>query len=167
MANIRLALESELATVGELIGACMHESYRRTWNGSVEALAQDIRDRRVTAALAADAIGMITWEPSYDLHHCVHGGNVCELYVVPGHRGYGIAAQLVAFACQEVATGGGRYLKGTAVASAAPLYNRVAWGWDCREVILGGRAFRTFADLAGASAREIVRNLPDPAWNHE
>jgi GNAT superfamily N-acetyltransferase len=110
---------------------------------------------------------MVTWEPAYDVHHCVHGGGVCELYVVPEHRGRAVAAQLIAFVCAQIAATGGKYIKGTAVASAAPLYNRVAWGWDCREVILGGRAFRTFADLAGASAREIVRNLPDPASNHE
>jgi GNAT superfamily N-acetyltransferase len=164
--DVRLATAADLPTVATLVDAGMVELYGRRWGGTIERLAADLAAGRVVVALAA-TIGYIAWGPAYDLHHAIRGGVVDELYIAPAHRGHGIAAQLVAFACGEIERGGGVFLRGTAVASAAPLYDRVAWGWNCREVILGGRAFRTFAALAGASARAIVRGLPDPGWNHQ
>jgi GNAT superfamily N-acetyltransferase len=163
--DVRLATADDLPHVATLIDAGMVELYRRRWGGTVARLAADLAAGRLAIAIAGDA-GYIAWQPAYDIHHAIRGGEVDELYVAPARRGHGVAAQLVAFACGEIARDGGAFLRGTAVASAAPLYDRVASGWDCREVCLGGKAFRTFAALAGASARAIVRGLPDPAWNH-
>jgi GNAT superfamily N-acetyltransferase len=170
MICIRPATRSDLEPVGAMIDACMVELFDRRWSGTVDRLAADLDAGRVAIAIAIAGdrlVGFIAWNSDYDLHHCVRGGTVCELYVDPTCRARGVAAQLVAFACGDIRRGGGVFLKGTAVRAAAPLYDRVAWGWDCREVILGGRAFRTFADLAGAPARAIVSGLPARAWNDE
>lgn len=163
---IRRATVDDAAWIGELIDAGMRELYQRGWNATPDALAADLTAGRIALAVA-ERDGYIAWEPAYDIHHCMPGGQVCELYVAPPRRGRGLAPQLIAFACAEVRRGGGHYLRGSAVASAVALYSRVAWGWDAREVILGGRAFRAVADLAGAPARVLARNLPPVAWNHE
>jgi GNAT superfamily N-acetyltransferase len=152
-----------------MIVACMSELFRKPWGGHVDQLSADMTAERVHIAVAIESgepCGFIAWSDDYDIHHCVRGASVCELYVDPRRRGAGIAAQLVAFACRQVSDGGGAFLKGTAVPSAVKLYDRVAWGWDCREMIVGGRAFRALAKLAGARPREIARGLPDPASNH-
>jgi GNAT superfamily N-acetyltransferase len=166
--TIRLATptEADATTAGGLIDACMRELFAKSWSGTGAQLAADLAAGHIAIALARDA-GFISWAPGYDLHHCVRGGEVADLYVTPAARGSGLVAQLVAFACAEVARSGGVFLRGTAVASAAPLYRRVAWSWSSDEIILGGRAFRALADLAGQPARTIVRGLPPPAWNHQ
>jgi hypothetical protein len=35
------------------------------------------------------------------------------------------------------------------------------------EYTVSGRAFRHLADLSGKSVREVIRELPEPAWNSE
>jgi hypothetical protein len=35
------------------------------------------------------------------------------------------------------------------------------------ESYVSGRAFRRLAELSGESLREIVKGLPDTAWNYE
>jgi GNAT superfamily N-acetyltransferase len=163
---IRRATPDDAPVAGGMIDAYMRELFGKPWSGTPARLALDLASGHLAIALAGDT-GFLAWAPAYDLHHCVRGGEVADLYVTPAARGRGLAAQLVAFVCAELARGGGVFLRGAAVAGAAALYDRVAWGWDCREVILGGRAFRTFAALAGQSARAIVRGLPPAAWNHE
>jgi GNAT superfamily N-acetyltransferase len=169
MITVRLADSEDIEDAGRMIGACMTELFGKRWSGTTARLAADLSAGRVRIALAVAErpIGLIAWNDDYDIHHCVTGGTTCELYVEPAYRGRAIAAKLIAFACREIERGGGVFIKGTAVASAAPLYDRIAWGWDCREVILGGRAFRTLAGLVDATPRQLVRSLPDPAWNHE
>jgi GNAT superfamily N-acetyltransferase len=166
---IHTAAPVEAGVIGTLIDACMVELYQRRWNSTPGVLAADLDVGRLCVAIATrgEPIGLIAWAPAYDIHHCVRGGEIAELYVAPAHRGRGVAPQLIAHACRAIGDGGGVFVRGTAVASAVPLYARIAWGWDCREMILGGRAFRAMAALAGASPRAIVRGLPDPSWNHE
>jgi hypothetical protein len=170
MVELRLAVAADAEELAMLQREYMRELFDKPWGGTVEKLARDLEEQRLSAALAihsAEIVGFVAWTDGYDMHHCVRGGEMIDLYVRRRFRGVGRSAQLVAFACGEIAKSGGVYIKGTAVASAAPLYNRVAGGWDCREMILGGRAFRTVAANAGATPREIVRGLPKPEWNQE
>lgn len=172
MVQIRLASAEDADLLGQLQSEYMRELFDKPWGGSSDALARDLNENRLSAALAIDSrrrapVGFVAWTFGYDMHHCVRGGEMIDLYVRPDHRGIGRSAQLVAVACNEIAKSGGVFIKGTAVASAVSLYKRVAWGWDCREMILGGRAFRTVAEKAGATPREIIRSLPKPEWNHE
>ncbi len=167
---IRRVILDDLATVIEMLHAYMIEVFAKPWSGTRIQLIADLTAQRLQLAIAEREgvpIGFIAWTTAYDLHHCVHGGELNDLYVVPTARGRGVAPALIAFACQALASEGGVFIKGTAVPTAVKTYARVAWGWDCHELILGGRAFRTIAQLAGAAPRDIVRGLPDPAWNHE
>jgi hypothetical protein len=62
------------------------------------------------------------------------------------------------------------FLHGGAYERSGPVgrvYERIAIGFDSAECFVGGRAFRSIAALAGASAREILRGLPDRSENHQ
>jgi GNAT superfamily N-acetyltransferase len=169
---IRLVRPDDVPALAALNVRYMRELFGRAWNGTPERLAADLFVDRVVSAAVAERdgalVGFVAWTPAYDLHHCIRGGAICDLYVEPPWRGLGVALQLLAACCAEVRAAGGIYLVGTAVGTGpARLYARAAATWPTVEAILGGRAFRTIADLAGAPARAIVRGLPSPAWNHE
>jgi GNAT superfamily N-acetyltransferase len=172
MIACRMAGAPDLAVVGRMLDACLVELFARPWGATGVQLADDVASGQLAIGIAVrgelpSPIGFIAWHRDYDIHHCVSGASTSELYVEPSHRALGVAPSLIAFACQQIAATGGACIKGTAVRSAVGLYDRVAWGWDCREVILGGRAFRVVASLSGSSARDIARGLPAPAWNHQ
>jgi predicted N-acetyltransferase YhbS len=168
---VRLVEPPDVPALAELNRRYMAELFGRRWNGSEERLANDLFvDRVVSAAIAEREapVGFVAWSPAYDLHHCIRGAQLADLYVEPAARGGAVAPALVARACAEVRAAGGVYLVGTAVGEGpARLYARVASTWPTVEAILGGRAFRTLADLAGASPRAIARGLPRPEWNLE
>lgn len=154
-----------------LLQAYMQETYQDLWHSSEEALRQDARGQRCILHLALtreeQPIGFLAWTPSYDLHHCVSGAEVLDLYVVPERRGRGVAL-LLGCATAEISCCGGRYMKGTVVesGSARQLYTRFG-ACDASGCIISGRAFRRLAELAGCSVREISRRLPERAWNYE
>jgi GNAT superfamily N-acetyltransferase len=110
-------------------------------------------------------VGMGQWRLIYDMFWATHGAHVEWLYVCPELRGFGIAAAVVAEICARVRAAGGQFLQGSGNENVAALYERVAIGSPMRECILGAEAFQVFADLAGASPREIVRGLPARALN--
>jgi GNAT superfamily N-acetyltransferase len=161
-----------VASLVPLLEAYMRETYGAPWHGSAERLHADALGQRCTTCVAVapdeSLAGFLAWVPSYDLHHCVTGAEALDLYVVPGWRGRGVAPQLVCAAAAEIARGGGLYLKGGAVdtGSGRRLYSRFGV-CDAAGCIVGGRAFRRLAELAGRSAREILRGLPERAWNYE
>jgi GNAT superfamily N-acetyltransferase len=167
--SVRPAAASDGAALASLISDYMHETYDRPWGGSLDALTRDAS--RVECLLALDAvpIGFAAWTPAYDLHHCMPGGDLIDLYVAPSHRARGVAAMLVAAAADRIRARGGRYLSGLGVASqvTGKLYARLAMQFPGAACIVGGRAFRALADLAGKPAREIVRGLPDKSWNYQ
>ena len=168
---VRMATGGDVPDIAALLSDYMHETYFAEWHGDPIAIERDGFGSRFQMAVAAcgpEIVAFIAWTPSYDLHHCMVGGEVLDLYVTPKHRHRGIAALLIAAVCKEVFAVGGRFLKGGAVDSATAnrLYSRFtpAFGND---YTLGGRAFRRLAEFGGASARELVRSLPKKAWNFE
>ena len=89
------------------------------------------------------------------------GGDVSDRHVlVAAVRNVPIAAALVAGACAQVRRAGGEFLHGSGGDEVSRLYERFAVGSIAHEQYLSGEAFQVFADLAGASARELVRRLP-------
>ncbi|HEX8196494.1 MAG TPA: hypothetical protein VF571_09925 [Pyrinomonadaceae bacterium] len=46
-------------------------------------------------------------------------------------------------------------------------FARMAMRQPDDELYVSGRAFRHLAELRGKNPREIVRNLPEAAWNYE
>jgi GNAT superfamily N-acetyltransferase len=168
---VRTATRGDVPDIVALLSDYMHETYSAEWRGEPIAIERDgfgSRFHMAVAARGAEIVAFIAWTPSYDLHHCLAGGEVLDLYVAPQHRHRGVAALLIAAVCKEVFAVGGRFLKGGAVDSvtAHRLYSRFtpAFGND---YTLSGRAFRRLAEFVGASARELASSLPKKAWNFE
>ena len=170
--HVRPLAPSDIPALAASMEPYLRETYGATWHGSVEALHRDALGEKcsVQVALSADAalVGFLAWMPSYDLHHCVPGAEVLDLYVEPARRGRGVALLLACGAAAQVARAGGLFMKWGAVetGTALHLYRRfgVCDGTNC---IVSGRAFRRLAELAGRSVREVVRSLPETSWNYE
>jgi GNAT superfamily N-acetyltransferase len=172
MSTLRRAGLADVPALAALLELYMRETFRCPWGGDATRLGRDL-GARVDALLASPGdgppIGFAAWVPSYDVHHCVPGATLLDMFVAREHRARGVAAELVARVAAEVRAGGGVYIAGMDVGGerARRLYDRVAVAFPGRDCIVGGRAFRELADLAGRSAREIARNLPPAAHNHE
>jgi hypothetical protein len=82
-------------------------------------------------------------------------------------RGLGVALQMVARVAATARTRGGSFVKGQGSGETRRLYERVAIAFEGADCIVGGRAFRALASLAGQPARAIVRALPDRSANFE
>jgi GNAT superfamily N-acetyltransferase len=123
----------------------------------------------VIVALRGVPVGFAAFSRAYDLHHCVAGGVVLDLYVAPSHRGFGVALALVAAVANRVRDRGGVFVKGQAVEHPGlrETYERIAMSFPGADCIVGGRAFRALAALDGQAPRAMVRGLPDRAWNSE
>jgi GNAT superfamily N-acetyltransferase len=171
--TIRPALPTDASDLADLLEAFMQDAFQRPWHGTVDALGRDGCGARfeMSVAVASNGamVGFVAWEGSYDLHHCVSGGHVIDMYVRPSHRGRGVALALVADVAERVRQRGGHYVRGQAVPTPAVqrMYDRIAVLFPGAECNVGGRAFRALADLAGLPAREAARRLPPRAWNYE
>lgn len=170
--HIRGATVGDLSALALLFHAYMLETYSEPWHGSSEALRHDALGQKCSILVVANAqqslLGFLAWTPTYDLHHCVAGGEVLDLYVEPRWRGRGIALLLGCAAAARIREEGGKFLKGSVVASGSGrrLYGRFAV-CDAAGCIVGGRGFRRLAELAGRPIREVVRLLPEASWSYE
>jgi GNAT superfamily N-acetyltransferase len=171
--TVRSAAPGDVPDVARLVEQFMHDAFARPWGGSAEALARDgfgaHFELSVAITTGAGLVGFAAWEDMYDLHHCVPGAHVIDLYVAPSHRGIGVALALLADVAAHVRDRGGRFLRGQALPARGleHLYGRVAVLFPGDECNVGGRAFRALADLAGMPAREAIRQLPEKAWNYD
>jgi GNAT superfamily N-acetyltransferase len=162
-----------LSQVAALMPLYMAEAYGAAWHGSEEALRAAAAEgalRILVAANGAETVaGFIAWTPAYDLHWCVAGGAVLDLYVRPEARGRAVAIRLLAAAAARLRLDGGAFLRGTALDTGPgkELYSRAAVCNPATECTLSGRAFRELAELERLPARELVRRLPNAAWNYE
>jgi GNAT superfamily N-acetyltransferase len=167
---IRNAARSDLPAVAMLLERYMAESLARAWEGTVQALARDIAAKRVRFAIADThgvAIAFASWHPTYDVHHCAAGGEISDLFVLPGSRGRGLAPRLVAHVAREVQVSGGRFVKGRGTDAGGGLSNRIAVVCDGGECYVGGGAFRTLAELAEAAPKAFASRLPNREQNFE
>jgi GNAT superfamily N-acetyltransferase len=111
-------------------------------------------------------VGMVQWWRIFEMFWGAFGGKAEWLYVRPEARGRAVAAILGAEVCARVRAAGGEFLyAGSNEPSVTSLYDRVTHSWPERTHALSSEAFQRVADLAGASARDIVRNLPSPELN--
>jgi GNAT superfamily N-acetyltransferase len=120
----------------------------------------------VLAEKNATVIGFGAWRKTYDLFWSVYGGEGIGLYVIPSHRGRGVAVCIVAAMCEEIREHGGHFLQASYVPDLGPLYERVGVGRPERACHVSARAFEVLASLSGRSARDIVRALPNKTLNH-
>ena len=170
---IRKANRNDASRLAELLEAYMQETYHGRWGGNTQLLEQQLFSHEgeviVTETLNREIIGFVAWIDSYDLHWCMKGGDAIDFFVCPSHRGHGAAVLLLAKLAANIQEGGGAYLKGGAVDNPVVqrLYQKLAMCLPGGESYVSGRAFRHLAELSGKSLREIIKNLPEAAWNYE
>lgn len=154
-----------------LLSEYMEETFQRRWSGSREALGRDVLGKEASAIVAlddAELIGFAIWRRTYDVHHCLPGGELLDLYVQKGVRGTPIAPQLLLATIAAVFEAGGKFLRGKGVsAQGDKLYERFAVTFPGTEFICGGRAFRELAALKGSPVREALRAVPPKSANFE
>src|SRR5215207_9712631 len=170
---IRKANRSDVSSLGELLEAYMRETYHGAWGGNIQLLEQHLEGNEVEIIVAEtldrQVVGFVAWVHSYDLHWCLKGGDVIDFFVRPSHRGRGAAVVLIAKLAGDVRERGGAYIKGGAVDNPVVrrLYRKIAMCLPGGESYVSGRAFRRLAELSGESLREIIRKMPEAAWNYE
>ena len=140
--TVRATDQRDVPTLVQLLEAYMHETFKVAWRGSAEALHRDGfgQEFECQVAVTSDgrAIGFVAWTKSYDLHHCMTGGSILDLYVLPESRGRGVAPALVCAVAAEIRRRGGTYVKGQAVNNRAVqrLYDRFAMGFPGADSIV-------------------------------
>jgi GNAT superfamily N-acetyltransferase len=150
---IRYATVNDIQSLGELLDAYMQETFQRTWGGTIQQLEQDGFGTEFEIIIAEtseqEIIAFAAWKSSYDLHHCVKGAEVIDLFVCPSHRGHGVAMLLLANVAVESQKHGGKYIKGQAVDNPAAqrLYRRCARCFPLSDCYVSGRAFRRLGHL--------------------
>ena len=170
---IRKANPADVPRLEKLLADYMRETYHGAWGGNAKLLKQHLIEEDVEILLAEtsnrEVVAFLAWSSSYDLHWCMKGGVIVDLFVCPKHRSRGVAVLLAAHLADEIQKRGGTHLKGGAVENAVVhrLYRRIAMRLGENEYYVSGRAFRHLARLSGKNLREIVKNLPETAWNSE
>jgi len=171
--SIRKANQTDVPQLEKLLVAYMRETYQCEWGGNAHQLERDLFDKTFEIIAAENAnkqiVGFIAWTDAYDLHWCLKGGDIIDLYVLAEKRGRGIGLLLATELAAEIQKRGGAFLKGGAVGNAAVrrFYGRFAMCLEGGESYVSGRAFRHLASLSGRRLREIVKNLPLTDWNYQ
>lgn len=169
----RKAVPSDVPQLARLLEDYIRETYQGAWGGTAELLRKHISNNDVEILVAENSaqeiIAFVASVVTYDLHWCMKGGEIIDFYATPMYRGRGAAMFLTIDLAAEIERRGGKFLKGGAVENSAVrrLYGRVAMCQPNGECYISGRAFRHLAGLSGRPLREIVKNLPETAWNYE
>lgn len=140
MIEIRAATTGDVSAVAAFLRDYMREVFGpdAVWAGSPEALARDgfgLRFEMMVAARDGAVVGFVGWQNDYDLHHCISGGELLDMYVHPDVRGLGLALRLVAAVAARIRA------RGAAFRTVAELAGRPA-----RAIIRGLPDHRTNFD---------------------
>ena len=169
--TIRPARPDDVPRLAVLLETYMRATFNTPWNGSAEALARDafgVGCRMLVAEADGVVVAFAAWRPVFDLHHCLHGVEVIDMYVEPAHRGRGVAPLVLAELASKALGEGASFLVGQAVEGPMRrLYDRFARCFPAAQCYLSGRAFRALAAAAGSSPRAFAKNLPRLEWNLE
>jgi len=114
------------------------------------------RDERGTPVAAA------AWQPTYDLHHGVGGGEIADMFVAQPARGSGVAVQLIAAVARAVRDDGGVFLRGPATAQNAERLmrsGRLNGAFPLVNVYWADALFDALADNADAGPRTLARRI--------
>lgn len=169
---IRAVGPEDLVGLAGLLDEYMVETFRKKWSGSVEGLRRDVLPGKEANAIIAidegEPVGFSIFRRTYDVHHCLAGGELLDMYVKPEIRGGVFAPLLIHETVSRVAKDGGHFLRGQGVSvQGDKFYDRLAVTFPGTEFILGGRAFRELAGLHGRPLREIIRLMPNRDANFE
>jgi GNAT superfamily N-acetyltransferase len=108
------AAARDVPVLVQLLEAYMRETFKAPWHGSAEALRHDGFGREFEMHVAMTdgehVMGFLAWKKSYDLHHCLRGGEILDLYVSPDYRSRGVAPVLVCAVAAEILRRGGAYV---------------------------------------------------------
>lgn len=166
----RPAVADDLDEVARLLEQYVRETYHGAWHGTADRLARDGLGAHFSLMLAAAGalIGVAAWRRTYDLHYCLPGCEVIDMFVLPAYRGRGIGPCLLASTAAHAAEAGATFMTGGAVdtGAAGKLYRRATISHG-GQPYLSGRAFRAFAGLAGATPRELLGRMPPQEWNRQ
>src|SRR5688572_22210370 len=127
---IRNATRHDVVRLAAMLGDYMRGTYHGEWGGNVRLLEQHLAEKDVEILVAETAAGEITgflaWAACYDLHWCMKGAMIIDLYVCPAKRGRGLAVLLSINLAKEVERRGGTFMKGGPVEDQAVhrLYGR-------------------------------------------
>ncbi|MGQ0642957.1 MAG: GNAT family N-acetyltransferase [Gemmatimonadaceae bacterium] len=165
----RPATPTDVDDIVVLLSEYMLETYHSIWHGTAERLKRDglgLHCNMTVATRDGTCIGFAAWRLTYDLHHCVSGLEVIDMFVRPAFRGRGVGACLLAQVAAYGVNLGATFMTGGAVdtGSARRLSGRATMRHG-GQTYLSGRAFRALAAQAGASPRELLERLPPPEWN--
>jgi GNAT superfamily N-acetyltransferase len=171
--KVRAAERRDVPVLTRLLDAYMQEIFSSPWRGTAEALARDGLGKEfethVATTEADEVIGFVTWMKSYDVHQCVKGGYVLDLFVVRAYRGRAVAAALMLAVVAAIHERGGTYIMGRAITdpTVERMYDRVGLQIPGTYRIAQGKAFRALARLVGRPPRVLSRYLPEKSWNNE
>lgn len=170
---IRQTNQNDIPQLAKMLEDYIQETYQGAWGGNAGLLEEHISTGDVEIIVAEtserEIVAFIASIITYDLHYCMKGSEIIDFYVSPLHRGRGAAVFLITYLAAEVQKRDGAFLKGGAVENkiVRRLYGRIAMCQPNGECYVSGRAFRHLAELSSKSLREIIKNLPETAWNYE
>lgn len=97
----------------------------------------------VAETFEQEIIAFISWVQTYDLHWCLRGGEVIDMFVSPFFRSRGLAILLLTNIAKEIQDDKGAFLKGAAVDNPIlhRLYQRIAIRVSENDYYLSGRHF--------------------------
>jgi GNAT superfamily N-acetyltransferase len=161
---IRLASVLDTKELAAILERYVREAFSSDWGGTESRLLDGLASGLVRILIIAQnevIDGFAAMVDDYDLHHCVRGIRVIDLYVVPARRGQCIAARLLAHVAHFALSKDFTYVRGEAVPSPAArrLFERGAVRFG-DSFNLSGRSLRELAALRDMSPRELVRKLP-------
>ena len=97
--HIRNATPDDMLALEKLLTAFMQETSQGLWGGTTQKLAQDGFGAEFQMVVAKaenqQLVAFAAWISSYDLHHCIKGGEIIDMFVEPAHRGRGVVIQLI------------------------------------------------------------------------
>lgn len=162
----------DLTQVSKLIDGYVRQNLNMpAWPCSLATFSRDYVSgcfRMTVIRTNEKLVGFAAWLPSYDLHHCVHGAALIDLYVDPAYRCRGLGPALICAIAAEITGLGWEFMRGQALSGrAARLYERCAVRFGTNEYNVSGKALQRLASLAGKSARAIFQGLPTREMNHE
>ena len=112
--HIRNATLEDTPNLQKLLMAFMQETFQRPWGGTPQKLEQDGLGAEFQMVIAEaenyPLVAFAAWISSYDLHYCMKGGQVIDLFVEPAHRGRGIAVRLITEIALQIQQQGGVYI---------------------------------------------------------
>ncbi len=82
---IRKANSEDVPRLAKLLADYMQETYQGAWGGNADLLKRHLTESDVEILLAEtpsrEIAGFLSWTSTYDLHWCMKGGVIVDLYV--------------------------------------------------------------------------------------